>query len=162
VVRSTAEAGGGPTLLVVDDEPTVREMLGRVLEAEHYGVAMAANGKEALERVAWGDIDLVLLDLNMPAMGGWETFERLTTQEPLLPVVVITARPNQLFTAAGSGVAALLEKPLDYPTLLATVAELLAEPRATREARVAGRIARFHYQGPSSRPPRGGSGGANP
>ena len=65
-------------------------------------------------------IDLVLLDLNMPIKNGWDAFEQLTSENPMLAVIVITARPNQLFTALGSGVSGLLEKPLDFPTLLET------------------------------------------
>lgn len=66
-------------------------------------------------------IDLVLLDLNMPIKNGWDAFEQLTSENPMLAVIVITARPNQLFTAQGFGVSGLLEKPLDFPTLLESV-----------------------------------------
>ena len=62
-----------------------------------------------------------------------------------MPVIIITARPNQLFTALGAGVGALLEKPLDIPTLLRTINWLLAESAETRLARLAGREAEFHY-----------------
>jgi len=105
-------------ILVVDDDSSVREMLSRVLAGEGYGVLAAANGAEALEIAAAKKIDLVLLDLNMPGQSGWDTFERLTASQPLLAVIIITARPNQLFTALGAGVGALLEKPLDFPQLL--------------------------------------------
>jgi DNA-binding response OmpR family regulator len=87
----------------------------------------------------------VLLDLNMPVKGGWDTFERLTSEDPLLAVIIITARPNQLFTALGAGVGALLEKPLDFPMLLKTVSALLAESAEARLARVAGHHTDFHY-----------------
>ena len=92
--------------------------------------------------------DLVLLDLNMPGKSGWDTFERLTTENPLLAIIIITARPNQLFTAVGAGVGALLEKPLDFPKLLETVTRLLAEPEESRLERIAGKPAEFHYLPP--------------
>ncbi len=132
-------------ILVVDDDPSVRGMLARVLVGESYLVWSAGNGAEALEIAAGVQIDLVLLDLNMPVKSGWDTFERLTADHPMLTVIVITARPNQLFTALGSGVGALLEKPLDFPKLLQTMSELLAESAEIKLARMAGKPAEFHY-----------------
>ena len=135
----------GKTLLLVDDDPSVRQMVGRVLAGEGYVVLSAASGPEALGMAAANQIDLVLLDLNLPGQSGWDTFERLTSQNPFLAVIVITARPNQLFTALAAGVGALLEKPLDFPKLLKTVSALLAEPAAARLARLTGRHTDFHY-----------------
>jgi DNA-binding response OmpR family regulator len=134
-----------PRLLLVDDDPTVREMIGRVLTEAGYLVLLAANGQEALELAAATEVDLVLLDLNMPVKNGWDTFERLTTANPLLPIIIITARPNQLFPALASGVGALMEKPLDFPTLLWTICALLDEPAEKRLARFVGKTAEFHY-----------------
>jgi DNA-binding response OmpR family regulator len=131
------------TLLLVDDDPGVRQMIGRVLAEEGYVVLCAANGAEALGIASTRHIDLALLDLNMPVKGGWDTFERLTAQDPLLAVIVITARSNQFFTALGAGVGALLEKPLDFPTLLQTVSTLLAESTQLRLARLTGRHTHF-------------------
>jgi len=135
-------------ILLVDDDPAVRRMLRRVLEDEHYLVSSAGTGKEALQKAAGTDVALVLLDLNLPEGNGWETFERLTTEHPSLPVIIITARSNQLFPALASGVGALMEKPLDLPKLLRTIEDLLAEPAATRLARTAGHLAEFHYLPP--------------
>ena len=132
-------------ILVVDDDSSVREMLARVLVGEGYLVCAAADGTAALEIVAAKKIDLVLLDLNMPGKSGWDIFERLTAENPLLPVIIVTARASQLFTALGSGVGALLEKPLHFPKLLQTIQQLLAEPAESRLARMAGSPADFHY-----------------
>jgi DNA-binding response OmpR family regulator len=126
-------------ILVVDDDASVREMLARVLTGEGYLVSTAADGTSALEIAAAIKIDLVLLDLNMPGKSGWDTFERLSTENPLLPVIIVTARTNQLFTAMGAGVGALLEKPLHFPKLLQTIQQLLAEPAELRLARMTGR-----------------------
>jgi two-component system phosphate regulon response regulator OmpR len=132
-------------ILVVDDDSSVREMLTRVLAGEGYLVWAAANGTVALEIAAAAKIDLVLLDLNMPGKSGWETFERLTAENPLLAVIIITARSNQLFTALGAGVGALLEKPLDFPKLLQTISRLFSEPVESRLARRSGSPADFYH-----------------
>jgi CheY-like chemotaxis protein len=133
------------SILLVDDDPAVREMIGRVLAQEGYTVLRAASGPEALGIIEANHIDLVLLDLNMPVQDGWDAFERLTSRDPLLSVIIITARPNQVFTALGAGAGALLEKPLDFPKLLQTVGELLTEPANVKLARLTGRRADFHY-----------------
>ncbi|HEY0456028.1 MAG TPA: response regulator [Verrucomicrobiae bacterium] len=133
------------TILLVDDEPSVREMVGRVLQSDGYQVATADNGQRALDIAASTPIDLVLLDLNLPVKNGWDTFERLTYEHPFVPVIIITARSNQLFPALSAGAGALMEKPLDFPKLLETISALLAEPAETRLARLAGKATSFHY-----------------
>jgi DNA-binding response OmpR family regulator len=142
-------------ILVVDDDSSVREMLARVLIGEGYLVSTAADGTSALEIAASTKIDLVLLDLTMPGQSGWDTFEKLSTKNPLLPVIIVTARANQLFTAMGAGVGALLEKPLHFPKLLQTIEQLLAEPAESRLARMAGdRSVDFHYVHGQRREPK--------
>lgn len=133
-------------ILVVDDDSSVREMLTRVLIGEGYLVWSAADGAAALEMAVAKKIDLVLLDLNLPGKSGWQIFQKFMVANPLLTVIIITARSNQLFTALGAGVAALLEKPFNFPNLLQTIGRLLAEPVESRRARMAGQIAGFHYQ----------------
>lgn len=130
----------------MDDDPNVRDSLTDLLIAEGYRVAPAMNGQQALELADQSQIDLVLLDLNMPVKNGWDTFERLSAEHPLVPIIIITARSNQLFTALSAGVGALLEKPMDIPTLLQTMSDLLAEPARRRLARLAGRESQFHYR----------------
>lgn len=131
-------------ILLADDDAGVRESLAAVLRRDGYFVIPARDGQEALNMFAASEVDLVLLDLNMPVKNGWDTFERLTTANPLMPIIT-TARPNQLFTALSAGVGALLETPLDIPTLLKTVNALLAEPAELRLARLAGHPAQFFY-----------------
>ena len=119
-------------ILLVDDDPAIRQILHRLLGEEDYFVLTAANGVEALELDKATKFDLVLLDLNMPMKDGWETFKQLSLRHPLLPIIVITARPNQFFTALASGVGALLEKPLDFVKLFRTIRSLLEEPPEAR------------------------------
>jgi len=140
-------------ILLVDDDPAIRKMLGLLLTGEGYTVLLAVNGGDSIEVVRTTEIDLVLLDLNMPGMDGWETFEQLASENPMLPIVVITARPNQHFTALAAGIGALLEKPLDLPKLFLTIRDLLDEPDEIRLARVAGRPSEFHYVPPRTAGP---------
>jgi CheY-like chemotaxis protein len=138
-------ASAAKKIMLVDDDSAIRQILLRLLTEEGYRVLPAANGFEALEFASLTRFDLVLLDLNMPQKNGWETFEQLTTDDPLLPIIVITARPNQLFPALASGVGALLEKPLDFARLLETIQHLLEEPPEVRRARIAGHPSVFSY-----------------
>ena len=127
-------------VLLVDDDLSVIAALSGVLLEEGYGVITASNGHEAMEQFqAFPSVDIVLLDLCMPVKGGWDTFERLTAINPLLPIIVITARSDQYAMADGAGVAALMEKPLDIPVLLETMQRILAESPNTRLARMAGK-----------------------
>ena len=125
-------------ILIVDDDPSVASSLGGVLLSEGYEVAYAANGSEAIDGFSHNDpIDLVLLDLCMPVKGGWDTFEALTSIDPVLPIVVITARSDQYPLAQAAGVAGLMEKPLNIPLLLEMMQQLLAEGITKRLARIA-------------------------
>jgi two-component system OmpR family response regulator len=137
-----------PTLeriLVVDDDDSVRNSLMEVLVLEGFSVPGAANGEEALAILEKEHIDLVMLDLNMPRLNGWDTFERLVERWPLLPIIIVTARPNQLFLAANCGAGALLEKPIDIPVMLSAIRTLLDESTSSRLARLAGRTDEFIY-----------------
>ncbi|PYI89825.1 MAG: hypothetical protein DME26_00160 [Verrucomicrobia bacterium] len=132
-------------ILLVDDDLAVRESLARALAYEDYLVLPAKNGEEALQIAAATKVDLALLDLNMPVKNGWDTFERLSVEAPDVPIIIITARSNQLFPALAAGAGALMEKPLDFQELLQTMRDLLAEPTEARLARLAGKPAEFHY-----------------
>lgn len=134
-----------PEILLVDDDPAIRRIIPRLLTDEGYVAHAAGDGARALQLAEVIEFDLVLLDLNMPGEDGWKTLEKLLEKEPALPVIIITARSNQFFTALASGVGALLEKPLDITRLFKAIRELLAETPAERQARTAGRPAPFHY-----------------
>ncbi len=108
-----------PLILVVDDELDARETIRDLLEYEGYAVETAANGREALERIAaLGDRRcVVLLDLFMPVMSGWELVERLGADPPpTVKVLITTSAPEQ----APRGFP-VLGKPLDADKLLALV-----------------------------------------
>jgi len=133
-------------ILLVDDDCGITDSLAGVLTEEGFVVFAAANGAEALDIANKFPVDLVILDLNMPVKNGWDTFERFSAEHPLVPVIVATARPNQLFTALGAGVGALMEKPLEIPQLLKTIRRLLAESNITRLRRLVGQETPFEYR----------------
>ena len=122
-------------VLVVDDDTSVRESLAKVLREEDYEVIVAADGQEALVRFEEGRIDLLLLDLGLPVKSGWDTFERISGENPLVPVIIMTGQANQYRMAVSAGVGALMEKPLDVPRLL----KRSAEPLKNRIRRLCGR-----------------------
>jgi CheY-like chemotaxis protein len=140
------------TILLADDDAAIRQILYRLLVDEGYNVITAGNGVEAIEIALMSKIDLLLLDLNMPVKDGWTVFEQISTNFPSLPVILITARPNQFFSALASGASALMEKPLDFTQLFLTIHNLLEEPVAVRLARAIGRSTAFNFVPPIPEP----------
>ncbi len=114
-------------ILIADDDSLVRGSLAAVLESEGYVVDEARNGIEAVNSAVQRSPDLVLLDLNMPHWDGWTAFSQLERVTPLVPVIVITARPNQYDKAVRLGVDAFMEKPLNIPILMRAIKRLTSE-----------------------------------
>jgi CheY-like chemotaxis protein len=126
-------------VLIADDDAFVRGSLAAVLESEGYVVDEAENGNKAVTRAISHRPDLVLLDLNMPHWDGWTAFNQLDRVTPLVPVIVITARPNQYQKAAQLGVDAFMEKPLNIPILVRAIRRLTGEEKNRRERRITDR-----------------------
>ena len=124
------------TILIADDDDSLRESLAAVLRLENYEVRLAENGRIAVRQFLDGPPDLILLDLNMPDTNGWQAFEVMARLAPDVPVIVITARPHQARRAAEAGIDMLLEKPLDIPVLLDTIRSLLDAPDESRFAKI--------------------------
>lgn len=146
-------------VFLIDDDASVRESISRVLKVAGYEVMTAADGEEAAIRFVPEQTDLVLLDLNLPSRSGWDVFERLTTQHPVVPVIIITGMPEQYRTALAAGVGALMEKPIEVPVLLKTMDDLLAEPAEARLRRMCGYQQDTRYCPP---PTAAGAGAARP
>ena len=126
-------------LLIIDDHPLFREALQSAVQMAypHAETVEARSIAEALEALGGArSFDMALLDLNMPHWDGWTAFTQLERVEPLLPIIVITARPNQYEVAVRLGVDAFMEKPLDFRVLLAAIASLTNEHPAVRVKRV--------------------------
>ena len=126
-------------VLVADDDALVRGSLAAVLESEGFVVDEAQNGIETVTRAIAHPPDLVLLDLNMPQWDGWTAFSKLDRVTPLLPVIVITARPNQYRNAVQLGVDAFMEKPLNIPILVRAIKCLISEDKNRHMARITNR-----------------------
>ena len=117
------------TILVVDDDDAVRRGLRCVLISEGYEVVSAINGIQALAAFRRHPCDLALIDMNMPLLPGWGTIAELRALDGRLPVIIITARPDQRNLADAAGVE-LMEKPLDLQLLLTRIGALLLESHA--------------------------------
>ncbi|GAA0210673.1 response regulator transcription factor [Actinomadura nitritigenes] len=123
----TPQAAPAARILIVDDEPAVRESLSSSLEFEGYRVAEAADGAMALERVQADRPDLVVLDVLMPRMDGLTTCRRLRALGATMPVLMLTARDmvGDRVTGLDAGADDYLAKPFELDELLARVRALL-------------------------------------
>jgi DNA-binding NtrC family response regulator len=125
------------TILVVDDEKSVRDSLKMVLEFESYDVQFAENGQEALRQLAAAPVDLVLLDVKMAGMDGLEVLQRLREKRIDLPVIMISGHGNieTAVEATKLGAFDFLPKPLDRDKLLVTVRNALQVAKLAEDYR---------------------------
>jgi two-component system chemotaxis sensor kinase CheA len=129
VVTGSGAAITPPRVLVVDDQFTVRELQRSILEAAGYPVETAKDGREGLERVRRGDIDLVLSDLEMPEMDGLEMLAAIRADPATesLPVVIVTSRGSEEDRRKGAEAGAdayVVKGEFDQQALLDTVRRL--------------------------------------
>jgi two-component system cell cycle response regulator len=133
-------------ILIVDDVPANTRLLETKLSAEYYQVASAQNGFEAIRVARSWQPDLILLDVMMPEMDGYETCRRLKddTATMHIPVVMVTAlgEPSERLRGLEAGADDFLTKPVDYDTLLARVKSLVRLKRLLDEWRLRGETAR--------------------
>ncbi len=116
-----------PKILVVDDEPAVQQALSRAFALEHYAVAVASDGSEALEALAGERFDAVVLDVMMPGVSGVEVCRRLRASGDRSPVLMLTARDGIDDRVAGldAGADDYLVKPFALRELMARMRALL-------------------------------------
>ena len=116
-------------ILVVDDEPAIRDLLRRRLEKERYRVAVAKNGRDALAAIGRDRPDLLITDLSMPDLDGIALVERLraSADTAALPIIMLTALNTAQDKTIGldTGADDYLGKPFEFPELLARVRSLL-------------------------------------
>jgi DNA-binding response OmpR family regulator len=112
----------GARVLVVDDDPDIRGLVRELLERSGYRVAAAADGREGLRALYASPPDLVLLDINMPQLDGWQTLERIRDLSDV-PVIMLTARAAELEKVRGlkAGADDYVTKPFGRQELLARV-----------------------------------------
>lgn len=118
------------TVLVVDDEPHIRDVLRGYLEADGHQVLEAATGEDALDMLAAHDVDVVLLDVMLPGIDGLETLRRVRTTSDVF-VILVTARAEEVDTLVGLAVGAddYVTKPFSPREVAARVGAVLRRDR---------------------------------
>jgi CheY-like chemotaxis protein len=121
--------GGGETLLIVDDDSSIRTVCGQILSGWGYRPIPAASGEEAIEiyRDKGDQISLVLLDLGMPGMGGWQCLSELRNINPRVKIIVVSgyAEGRDIKDTPGLAADAFVAKPYRGARLLETVRAVL-------------------------------------
>ena len=126
------QSGGMETmsahLLIVEDDPEMRDLLRKVLEKEGYRISVAGDGREATTSLSRKPFDLVVTDLLMPDDGGLELLRAIRQTHPTLPVIIITAFGDwgSYSRALELGAAAFISKPLKMAELIAAIQTALA------------------------------------
>jgi CheY-like chemotaxis protein len=115
-------------ILVVDDDPAILDLIAQVLLEEGYEVLAVSNGQTAVDLARKVRPHLILLDLMMPQMNGWQVTAALKSdpQTRAIPILLLSARREMARTANELGVTAYLEKPFDLDDLLSRVQRILA------------------------------------
>jgi DNA-binding response OmpR family regulator len=149
------------TILVVDDEPAIVQVIRERLEKEGYRVRAAGDGRAALEAAGDEQPDLVILDLMLPEIDGFEVLRRLR-QGPDLPVIVLTARDDDVDIVVGLELGAddYVVKPFNPRELVARVRAVLR--RRAEALALAGRLADLEAQLTHAAPPEEGGAAAPP
>ena len=117
-------------ILIADDEPDFVASLRDILELQHYVVYTAGNSSEAVERVCAGGIDVLILDLHLPIVGGLEVFMELRRRGRAVPTIIVTGYADEdaetLSRLSSFKVSGILTKPFDTRALLRAIESLVA------------------------------------
>ena len=126
-VAKTGEGSSSYRLLLVEDEPEILNLLRDMLRLKGHRVVAMSDGEKALELIDSSQFDLVLTDLGMPVVSGWEVAKRAKAKNPKTPVVMITGWGAQYedIDLASRGVDLMLAKPLSWDKLLSSIEKLL-------------------------------------
>jgi two-component system KDP operon response regulator KdpE len=138
--------GSSGHILVTDDDSDLRWVLGTTLGALGFGVVSSPNGEQALLEVGTRRFDAVLLDINMPGMGGIETCRRIRMKAPRLPILMLTVRDGERdkIEALDAGADDYITKPFSVPELAARLRSAVrrsnTEPGGASELGTMGRV----------------------
>lgn len=115
------------SIIVVDDDPSIRELVSRALQREGYEITTAANGNEASYATAKNKFDLMFLDVNMPGLNGLDVMTIMAVGNPGTPIVMLTAvdDPDSEAEAFRRGAAAYLKKPCKMNDVIRTANAVL-------------------------------------
>lgn len=113
-------------ILIIDDDEAVRDSLRNVLEVAGYAVCTAKDGQEGTERLRAKRFDLVVLDLNLPIVSGWDVLDLVKAELPSLPLIILSGELRQCESGAFDRRDVVLEKPCDADVLLKVMAGLVA------------------------------------
>jgi excisionase family DNA binding protein len=121
------DSAAGPLVLVVDDNPQVREFLRVNLELEGYAVREAESGEQALESIEDQTPDLVLLDVVMPGIAGWQMLQQMQERHGSIPVIMFSGQVDhrEAEHATQSGAREFVGKPFDPEELLSRARQLV-------------------------------------
>jgi excisionase family DNA binding protein len=127
--RVSTPVAGRARILVVDDEPSIRDLLSKTLALAEYEVDLAPDGKTAIERMRIVPYDLLITDLKMPGIDGLTVIREGRRLRPDLPVIIITGYSTEAsaIEAVNLGVSGYLTKPFRVPRVLAAAAKALGE-----------------------------------
>src|SRR5258708_13766747 len=147
----TSEATSRGNILVIDDEPDIRESLEILLPAEGYGVELAPNATEGLKRVEASAFDLILLDLMMPDKSGMQVLEEIRGRDRETPIFLITAYGSVevAVNALKRGASDYFSKPWDNEKLLIEIDRMIAKRQLERENTELKRALRHRYSFPN-------------
>jgi CheY-like chemotaxis protein len=119
----------GKRILVVDDHEQIRDSISEILELEQYEIETAINGKDALEKVASFQPDLIVTDILMPDMDGYELMMKKWTDQQIyeIPIIVVSAMVSKYDIAAGKALGAkkYITKPFKATELIEAVGEFV-------------------------------------
>ncbi len=134
-------------LLIIDDEPSIRESLETLLTLEGFDVTLASDGPRGLDVLSRSEFDLLLLDLALPGETGIDLLPRITAMHPELPVIMITAfgTVGNVVDAIRAGAENFVQKPWDNEKLLADIRSAIARHRAEAEVIQLKRVLKQRY-----------------
>jgi two-component system, NtrC family, nitrogen regulation response regulator NtrX len=126
------------SILVIDDEKSIRNTLKEVLEYEKHTIDLSSDGEEGLEILQKNQYDVVLLDIKMPGMDGIEVLDKIIETSSDIPVIMISGHGNidTAVEAIKKGAYDFIEKPLDLNRLLITIRNALDKSQLITETKV--------------------------